>query len=78
MATAKKTSYAAPATQGLRDVEAALIELRKDGAPDNADVWIIGAPGFGGAIKAEWHEEAPDPAEPAADEREQPTTQAAA
>ena len=72
MATAKQTAYA---TTGLtvKELEAAIAAVRSDGATDEAAIHFF-PNGDSYALKAEWETEVADPAEPAADERPQPTS----
>ena len=72
MATAKKTSFS-DAFLTLEGLEAAVAQVRKDGAASDPSVFLFPL-GMGYSLKAEWSEEASDPAAPPADERPQPTT----
>lgn len=74
MATAKRTTFAGTGNT-LKALEAAVTTARQDGAPDDAAIWFFPT-GDGYTLKAEWSVEVPDPAEPAPDERPQPTTYA--
>ena len=71
MATANKTSFS-NAFVTLGELEAAVAQVRKDGAASDATVFMFPV-GYGYTLKAAWSEEVADPAAPAADEREQPT-----
>lgn len=75
MATAKRTSFS-DGFYTVKGLEAAVAQVRQDGAPDEATVFMFPA-GSSYTLKAEWAVEVADPAEPAADTRPQPTTQAA-
>lgn len=70
MATAKKTSFS-DAFVTLEGLEAAVAQVRKDGAASDATVFLFPL-GVGYTLKTEWSEEVADPAEPAPDERPQP------
>ena len=70
MATAKKTSYS-DAFATVEGLEAAVAQVRKDGAPNDATVFMFPAGSYY-TLKTEWSEEVADPAEPAPDERPQP------
>lgn len=72
MATANKTSYS-DAFGTVEGLEAAVAQVRKDGATNDATVFMFPA-GNAYTLKAAWTEEVADPAGPPADEREQPVT----
>ena len=68
---ALKTTFAPSESGSLKDIEAALAEARKEGAPDHANVHTI-LGGVGPVFKVEWTDEEPDHAAAPADTREQP------
>lgn len=68
---ALKTTFVGSASATLKDIEDALAEARKEGAPDHANVFTI-LGGAGPVFKVEWSDEEPDHAGPPADTREQP------
>ena len=72
MATAKRTSFSDPFGT-IGGVASALDLVRQDGATDDATVFMFPI-GNAYTLKAEWSVEVSDPAEPAPDTREQPTT----
>lgn len=70
MATANKTSFS-DAFVTLEGLEAAVAQVRKDGAASDATVFLFPL-GVGYTLKAAWSEEVADPAAPATDTRPQP------
>ena len=70
---ALKTMFVPSDSHGLGNIETALAEARREGAPDHANVHII-LGGVGPVFKVEWTDEEPDHAAAPADTREQPVT----
>lgn len=68
---ALKTGFYPADSIGLRDIENALIEARREGAPDYANVTTI-LGGVGPVFKVEWSDEEPDHEGPPADTRPAP------
>ena len=66
-----KTGFYGADSYELGQIEAALSEARKEGAPDYANVHTI-LGGVGPVFKVEWTDEEPDHAAAPADTREQP------